>query len=171
MAPLASLFAGILLSISQGQTPAPGAIPQDPMKGLAFLLGSWESKETTKGPEGKEVAFTLKGKNTLILEGRYLQIDEAFEVAEMGKFANHILFNFDPSVRKYRGYWFMNHRAQPIVFTGVLGDKQFVITDADEKLRITYDLLEPGHYKAEVAIKRDDKWEVNTTAEYRRTGE
>jgi hypothetical protein len=163
-------FASLALAVAgaflQGQTPTPA--PADPMKELSVLLGNWESKETTKGPDDKEVEFTLKGKNSMILDNRCLQIDEAFEVSGR-KFANHILMNYDPRIKKYRIFWFTNGRSLPHTFTGVKVDKQYVLTSDDERMRITYNFLEDGHYKAEVAMKNEDKWEPHTVAEYRRT--
>jgi len=141
----------------------------DPLNGLEFLLGNWESKEKTKGQDGKEIEFTLKGKNARTLDGRYLEIKEEFEIAGAGKFANLILMTFDPRLGKHRAWWFSNRSRAPIAFTAVKTEKNFVMTSDDDRMRITYDILGDGHYKAVVDIKQADKWEPTTFAEYRRT--
>lgn len=141
----------------------------DPLARLHFLDGNWESKETTQGPDGKEIPFTLVGKNSWTLNDRYLQIDEALDVPGMGKFSNHILMTFDAKAKVYRAWWFSNSAPQPQVFTGKFGDTDFVLTDTAGKMRITYHPLEAGHYKADVALRRSEKWEQITTAEYHRT--
>lgn len=156
--------ASLLAALASLQTP-----PPKPMDGLAFLLGDWESHETTKGPEG-EVPFTLKGRNRMVMEESCLQIDESFEVPKAGKFANHILMTFDPRISKFRAYWFTNRRPTPIQLTGERTEKTFVLNEVEGKFRIRYDLLEDGHYKAVVEAKQGDEWAKQTEAEYRRTG-
>jgi len=152
--------------VSRSQTPP----TDDPLKRLSFLEGEWESKETTKGADGKEIPFTLKGKNTWILDSKYLQIDEAFEVTGEGKFANHILMTFDKGLKKYRAWWFTSRGSQPLTFTADWMEKDFVLSDERGRLRITYHPLEAGHYKADVAVKRGEEWVTQTTAEYKRVG-
>ncbi len=138
------------------------------MKGLSFLLGKWESKETTKGPDGREVKFDLKGTNTLTLEGKCLQIDETFEV-EGRMFANHILLTHDRGLGKYRAWWFSaSNPARPLQFTGDRQDGKFILTSDDSRMRITYNLKKEGEYHAFVDLKRGETWETVTTADYRR---
>jgi hypothetical protein len=151
--------------------PNPQAPAEDPMKGLSFLLGKWESHEKTKGPDGKEIAFSLKGTNALILDGKCLQIDEAFEI-EGKKYANHILMTPDPSAAgKYRVWWYSaSAPSRPLVFTGVRSGQKFVLTSDNDRMRITYDVKKDGEYSAVVDVKRGDAWEATTTAEYKRTG-
>ena len=140
------------------------------MKALSFLLGKWESHEKAKGPGGTEVSFTLKGTNAFILDGKGLQIDEAFEV-EGRKFANHILMTHDAAAGKYKAWWFTaGQPSRPLVFSGVLSEKAFILTTDDDRVRISYDLIKDGEYKAKLEVKRNDAWETTTTAEYKRTG-
>lgn len=161
MLPLLPLLA--LLPVPQTQSSIDG------LQGLAFLTGEWTSHETTKDRQGKEQPFDLKGKNVWILEGTFLQMDESFEVPGDGKFGNHILLTFDKGAKKYRGWWFTNSSPQPLTFTGERAEKTFVLTQEAGRIRISYDLLEDGHYRAKLEVKRGDNWQTETEAEYRRT--
>ncbi|MGV3618281.1 MAG: hypothetical protein ACO1SV_23385 [Fimbriimonas sp.] len=143
---------------------------EDPMKGLSFLLGKWESQEKTKGQDGKEISFSLKGSNALTLDGKCLQIDENFEIAGR-RYANHILMTHDRAAGKYRIWWFSaSQPARPLVLSGVRSEDKFVLTSDDDRMRITYNLKKDGEYSAVVDVKRGENWEPTTTAEYRRTG-
>lgn len=154
---IASIFLALSISIT--------ATDDTPLQWLSFLEGKWESHETAKGADGKDVPFTLKGNNRWILEHTCLQIDEAFEVPGDGKFANHILMFYDKRDAKYHVWWFTNSSPAPITFVGDWQDKDLVLTG--ERLRILYHPLEAGHYKAELELKRGDKWETQTVAEYK----
>lgn len=165
---LLPLLAAVVLPSAKAPIQAPA---EDPMKGLSFLLGKWESTEKSKGADGKEVSFSLKGTNTLILDGKCLQIDETFEV-EGKKYANHILMTPDPSgPGKYRAWWFhAGQPARPLLFAGIRTEGKFVLTSDNERMRITYDIKKEGEYSAVVDSKRGETWEPTTTAEYKRTG-
>jgi len=158
-----SLVPAAILLLSQASKPIEGA------EGLTFLVGEWTSHETTKGRDGKEVPFDLKGKNAWILEGNFLQMDESFEVPGEGKFSNHILLSYDKAAKTYRAWWFASSNAKPLVFTGFRTEKTFVLSQEEGRLRISYDLLEDGHYKARLEGKRGDEWSLLTEAEYHRT--
>ena len=157
------MFSGLIAALAL----IGGVQEGDSLKRLAFLEGKWESHETAKGPDGKDVPFTLKGNNSWILEGTCLQIDESFEVPGAGKLANHILMTFDKRDKLYHVWWFTNSSAVPITFTGDWVEKDLVLTG--ERLRILYHPLEAGHYKAELEVKRGEKWERQTVAEYKKT--
>jgi hypothetical protein len=166
---LPTLPALALLLVASQQTPARATNAFDGVQGLAFLLGDWRSHESTKSADGKVIPFDLQGKNAWILEGQYLQIDEGFEVEGQGRFANQILLTFDNAAQKYRAWWFTNRSPQPIVFSGERTEKTLVLTQDAGRIRIAYDLLEDGHYKASVQVKRGETWETQTTAEYHRS--
>lgn len=163
------LFPFLLLC---GFSTASAQKPSAEMAKLSILLGKWESHETSESPDGKKTPFVLQGRNTWAHEGRYLQISEHFEIAGAGKFENLILMGFDPSAKLYRAWWYTNNIATPLVFEGDFDGKRLTLTGIQEKkrplLRINYDFLEEGHYKATLEIRRDDKWTIATTAEYRR---
>lgn len=132
---------------------------------LKRFEGEWESHETTKGASGKEMPFVLKGKNRWILEGRFLQIDESFKV-EGTKYANHILMTFDEAAKKYRLWWFSNGSSNPIVFTGERADQSLTMVQDAGRLRIRYDFVKDGRYKAKLEVKRGEEWTEQTVAEY-----
>lgn len=158
-----SLLPSAILLLLRPQTPIEGS------DGLKFLLGDWTSHETTKGADGKEIPFDLKGTNTWVLEGTALQMDESFEVPGQGKFSNKFLLSYDKGAKLYRAWWFSSSSPKPLVFSGQRTEKAFVLTQEDGRLRISYDLLEEGHYKAIVEVKRSDTWALLTEAEYRRS--
>jgi len=158
-----SFLPSVILLLMRPQTPFEGS------EGLKFLVGEWTSHETTKGSDGKEIPFDLKGKNTWVLEGTTLQMDENFEVPGQGKFSNKILLSYDKGAKQYRAWWFSSSSPRPLVFTGQRTEKAFVLSQEEGKLRISYDLLEDGHYKAIVEVKRNDNWTLLTEAEYRRS--
>lgn len=143
-----------------------------PEKRLEFLLGNWESKEvTTSGTQ--EIEFTLKGTNRWTLGGTTLQIDETFKIQDRD-FANHILIRWIPAAKHYKMWWFTKSGPEPLVFKGTfVSENNLVFEPFDEKdarqLKIIYDILGPGHYKARLEMKDGDKWVVRTRAEYKRT--
>lgn len=140
---------------------------------LGILLGKWESHETSTGRDGKKTQFTLHGANTWALDGRYLQIDESFEIEGAGKFRNLILIGYDPGAKLYRAWWYTNSLPTPLVFEGAYEGTHLVLTSQADKgkpqFRINYDFLEDGHYRASLEMKQADSWTTATVAEYRRT--
>lgn len=141
---------------------------QDPLADVAFLVGDWQSVEKTKTPDGKEVEFTLTGENRVILEGRYLQIDEQFELPDVGKLANHILITRDPRAGKLRAWWFSSRGAQPTAMVGERSGNTMTLTTESGRMRIVYDIQSNDRYAAKVEMRRGDEWEVQTTALYTR---
>ena len=142
-------------------------LQESPLMKLSFLLGDWESKETTKGPDGKDLTFTLKGKNRWILDGTTLRIEESFEIPGVGKFENLILMTYDARDKVYRAWWFTNRGAKPVEFSGKFTDANFEL--AGERLRINYKPTGDGTYDATLEVLREGKWESQTVAKYRRT--
>jgi len=150
------------LAISQGAA-------QDGVKRLSFLEGNWESKETTQSPDGKPIDFTLAGTNKWILDGEYLQIDEAFEIPGAGKFSNHILMTFDKRDSVYRAWWYSSRSPRPTTFAGKWDEKgDLKLDDEAGRVRIVYHPLEPGHYTAQLLVKDGETYRERTVADYRR---
>lgn len=151
--------------VSASQTP-------EGLASLDWLLGTWESKETSYSPDGKETSFTLKGKNTRALAGRYLKIEESFSLPGAGAMENLILIGYDPRAKEFQANWYSSNENTPTLFKGGWKDKDFVLSSAAipgrPSLRIVYHPLESGHYRAELEVLRADKWEIATRAEYRR---
>jgi hypothetical protein len=67
----------------------------------------------------------------------------------------------------YRAWWFNTRSPEPISFSGQWVEKDLVLTQEKERFRIIYHPLSAGHYKAELEIKAEGKWEAFTRAEYK----
>lgn len=147
--------------------------PNAELSKLSVLLGKWESHEESTGPDGKSTKFVLQGTNTWVLNGKFLQIKEEFEIPGVGKIENLILMGFDPKAKRYHAWWYTSNAPVPIEFEGDFDGKNFTLTTVGDTgrppLRIRYDFLEDGHYKAVLEVKREDAWKLATEAEYKRT--
>ncbi len=142
--------------------------PADGPSRLDFLVGDWTSIEKTTGPNGKPGEIRLKGKNSMVLSGTYLQIDEEFTVNGTGDYRNHILLSYDKRGKAYKAWWFTNSRPTPIEFTGQFEDHDFVLTTVPPNLKIKYTAIEAKSFSAQLLRKNGDNWDVATDAKYTR---
>lgn len=165
---LAFLFALCLATLGVGQA-GPNA---EELKKLAFLEGSWTSKEKATRPGGEEVEFTLKGKNDWALGGTMLQIVESFEIPGSGTVHNLILMGYDAQAKAFTAQWYTNANPRPITFRGAFEAGKFVLTSiptpgtSERIMRVTYNVKSPNEFDAKLEVKVGESFQTRTVAKY-----
>jgi len=140
------------------------ATPSDPV--FDKLVGEWTSKEESIRADGSKVAFTLKGTNRLVLGGSMLQIEEELALPAGRKSHNLILMR--PEAGGYQVWWHTDGQAKPLTFSGKADGNKLTLTG--ETLKIEYDFVKDGFYKAQLLVKTGETWRVATVAEYTKKG-
>jgi hypothetical protein len=128
------------------------------------LIGEWTSVEESIRPDGSKVPFTLTGINRMVLGGSMLQIEEELSLPVGRRSHNLILMRGEGA--GYKVWWHTDREDKPAVFEGKADGNKLTLTS--ETLKIEYEFVKDGFYRAQLLVKSGETWRVATTAEYTR---
>ncbi len=131
--------------------------------------GEWTSKEEATRPDGSKLAFTLDGKYRRIFQGKAILMEETLNLPGGRKSENLIVLRFDAVAKKYRAVWQTDGGPEPLTFTGTATADALSLVDDKGNLKIEYQFVKDGFFKAQLLAKQGEGWRIATVAEYTRT--
>ena len=125
---------------------------------LKAYEGTWEGTGTYTEAGRPPVPFTATGTYTMILEGRYLQIEEEMKIGAVMTITSRAFIAYDNVRKKYVHFSMDNYTTQPTYAEGdhddakkalVLRGVEHVVPGTDRKFRTVTGDIEDNTFKAE----------------------
>jgi hypothetical protein len=135
--------------------------PPKEMEQVSWLTGEWECKKLLMHFGGQTTETTGKTSGKMILNGRYLQSMNTYEMPGMGQLAGVFMVTYNPAMKMWVGHWFDSTAPEAMVLTGTLENNKLTLTskaaEMMPEMRSTY-TKDGDSVKFMLEMKQGEAW-------------